>query len=196
MATSGARHETCPWKNETPADAGNRSGIAADGSRFRTGPVPGTGPVPRRRGRRVWLFGVVYRRRVAGVVERLRDALNAHDLEAMVGLFRDDYRSEQPMHPSRAFVGRDQVRKNWSALFEAIADLRAELLRSAEDGGTAWAEWRWTGTKKDGTPFEEAIVTIMGLENGQIAWARLYGDEVERDDGSDIDQTVQRMVGR
>ena len=70
------------------------------------------------------------------------------------------------------------------------------MLRSAEDGGTAWAEWRWTGTKKDGTPFEEAIVTIMGLENGQIAWARLYGDEVERDDGSDIDQTVQRMVGR
>lgn len=114
----------------------------------------------------------------------------------MVGLFRDDYRSEQPVHPARAFVGREQVRANWGALFDAIGDLRAELLRSVEDDRIAWAEWRWTGMKADGTPFEEAIVTIMGLEGGQIAWGRLYGDEVERDGGADIDETVRRMAGR
>jgi ketosteroid isomerase-like protein len=133
---------------------------------------------------------------MAGVVERLHQATNAHDVDALVECFEEDYRSEQPLHPARAFQGREQVRKNWGALFESIEDLRAELLRSVEDEDTAWAEWRWTGTKADGTPFEEAIVTIMGLRGGRIAWARLYGDEVERDDAADIDETVRRMAGR
>lgn len=34
-------------------------------------------------------------------LERLRDALNAHDPEAIAALFAPDYRSEQPVHPNR-----------------------------------------------------------------------------------------------
>jgi ketosteroid isomerase-like protein len=128
------------------------------------------------------------------VLERLRDAQNAHDLEAMVDCFDENYRSEQPIHPARTFQGREQVRRNWSALLEAIPDFHAELLRSAVDGDTGWAEWRWTGTKVDGARFEEAIVIIAGIRNGRIAWARLYGDEVERE-GAGIDETVQRVAG-
>jgi ketosteroid isomerase-like protein len=128
------------------------------------------------------------------VLERLRDAQNAHDLDAMVDCFDENYRSEQPIHPARTFQGREQVRKNWSALLEAIPDFHAELLRSAVDGDTGWSEWRWTGTKVDGTPFEEALVIIAGIRDARIAWARLYGDEVERE-GAGIDETVERMAG-
>ena len=46
------------------------------------------------------------------VSERLVQAMNAHDLEAHVACFRDDYRSEQPAHPARTFTGREQVRQN------------------------------------------------------------------------------------
>jgi ketosteroid isomerase-like protein len=48
--------------------------------------------------------------------------MNAHDVEAFVSLFADDYDSLQPVHPDRAFQGRDQVRANWSAVFSGQDD--------------------------------------------------------------------------
>ena len=51
-------------------------------------------------------------------VERLNAAMNAHDIEAFVECFEEDYESEQPAHPDRAFRGREHVRRNWSAIFD------------------------------------------------------------------------------
>lgn len=129
------------------------------------------------------------------VSERLSRAMNAHDLEAHVACFDEAYRSEQPVHPSRTFTGRDQVRKNWSGLFASIPDFRAEILRLAVVGDTEWAEWHWQGTKEDGAPLDERGVTIVGIRDGRIEWGRLYLEEVERA-GADIEETVRRMAGR
>jgi ketosteroid isomerase-like protein len=128
------------------------------------------------------------------LMHRLTAAQNAHDLEAMLACFHQDYRSEQPLFPARAFQGIDQVRANWSALLEGITDFRAEILRSAVDGDTVFVEIHWTGAKADGTPFEERGVLIMGVRDDRIAWGRLYADEVERE-GADIDAVVRRMAG-
>jgi hypothetical protein len=73
-----------------------------------------------------------------GVLERLRDAQNMHDLDGFLACFDSDYRSEQPAHPGRAFTGREQVRRNWAAVFDAVPDFRAELPRSAQVGDTHW----------------------------------------------------------
>ena len=127
-------------------------------------------------------------------MDRLTAAQNAHDLEGMLACFHEDYHSEQPLFPARTFQGIDQVRANWSALLEAIPDFRAETLRSAVDRDTVFVEIRWTGTKADGTPFEERGVLIMGIRDDRIAWGRLYADEVERK-GADIDAVVRRMAG-
>ena len=129
------------------------------------------------------------------VVERLGQAQNAHDLEAMLACFAADYRSEQPVHPDRAFIGREQVRKNWSGLFSAIGDFHTELIRSVTADGTVWAELRWTGTKADGSPLDEVGVTILGVEDGLITWARLYMEEVDTT-GAGIEAVVRRMAGR
>jgi ketosteroid isomerase-like protein len=132
----------------------------------------------------------------AGAVsERLARAMNAHHLEAQLACFHDDYRSEQPAHPARTFTGRAQVRQNWSKLFESIPDFQAELLRLTVVGNEEWAEWIWQGTKEDGTPFEERGVSIFGIRDGRIAWARLYLEETERE-GVGIAETVRRMTGR
>jgi hypothetical protein len=56
------------------------------------------------------------------VAERLLAAMNARDIEAFVACFAEDYESEQPAHPDRAFVGREQVRENWSAIFSGVPD--------------------------------------------------------------------------
>ena len=54
-------------------------------------------------------------------------------------------------------------------------------------------EWRWTGTQQDGNPFEWRGVTLFGIREGQIAWARLYMEPVERE-GADITETVRGMA--
>jgi hypothetical protein len=68
------------------------------------------------------------------VIERLRDAHNRHDVDAFVACFDPEYRSEQPVHPGRAFVGSQQVRRNWAEVFAGVPDFHAELLRSARQG--------------------------------------------------------------
>jgi ketosteroid isomerase-like protein len=128
------------------------------------------------------------------LMDRLTAAQNAHDLEGMLACFHEDYRSEQPLFPVRTFQGIDQVRANWSALLEGIPDFHAEILRSAVDGDTIFVEIHWTGTKAEGTPFEERGVLIVGIRDDRITWGRLYADEVERG-GADIDAVVRRMAG-
>ena len=128
------------------------------------------------------------------VMDRLTAAQNAHDVEAMLTCFHEDYRSEQPQFPARTFQGIDQVRANWSAMLTAMPDFHAEIVRSAVDGDVVFAEVHWTATKADGTPLEERGVVIMGIREDRIAWGRLYVEEVERR-GADIDAVVRRMAG-
>ena len=47
----------------------------------------------------------------AEVLDRMQQAMTAHDLEALVACFAGDYECEMPMHPALSFVGRDNVRR-------------------------------------------------------------------------------------
>ncbi len=124
-------------------------------------------------------------------IDRLHAAMNAHDLDAFVACFAPEYESDQPVHPSRAFRGSDQVRENWTSVFAGVPDFKAELLLSATtDSGVEIGEWRWTGMHADGSPFAMRGLTVLGIENERIAWGRLYMEVVEQD-GADIDQMVQ-----
>lgn len=126
---------------------------------------------------------------------RLHDAMNAHDLEALLACFHEDYRSEQPVHPGRGFGGRDQVRANWSTIFSGVPDFAAELVSSAEVEGHEWSEWRWTGTRADGEALDMAGVIVAGVQAGRMTWARLYVEPVAAVDES-IDAAVRKLAGR
>jgi hypothetical protein len=128
------------------------------------------------------------------VLDRLERAMNAHDLEAFLACFHSEYRSEQPAHPNRGFGGREQVEKNWAAMFAGIPDFHAELLASAVADDTVWAEWHWTGTREDGSAVDLRGVTLFGTEGREIAWGRLYMEDVE-EQGENIDETVRRLSG-
>jgi uncharacterized protein (TIGR02246 family) len=127
------------------------------------------------------------------VVARLQEAMNAHDLEAFVACMAEDYDSVQPAHPDRAFRGREQVRANWSEVFAGVPDFRAEVVRVAAVGDTAWSEWRWQGTRTDGGRLDMAGVVIFGLRDDRIAWARLYIEPVEQQ-GAGIEAAVRDMT--
>src|SRR5258707_11946611 len=59
------------------------------------------------------------------VFERMIQAANRHDLEAMVACFAPDFRSEQPFYPERNFTGQAGVRKNSSFFFSTMPDFQA-----------------------------------------------------------------------
>jgi ketosteroid isomerase-like protein len=126
------------------------------------------------------------------VIEGIRRAVDAHDLDALGACFEENYRSEQPFHPDRDFFGRAQMRKNWSQIFAGVPDIRATVLRTALDGNTVWTEWELRGTRVDGAPALIAMITIAGIEHGQVAWMRLYLEPVTR--GAGIDASVREQM--
>lgn len=130
----------------------------------------------------------------AAVLARLHDALNRHDLAAFTDCFADDYDSEQPAHPDRHFRGREQVQRNWAAMFAGLPDFHAESIRSAIDGDTVWVEWRWTGTRAGDAPLDARGVMIFGVREGRLAWARIYLED--REVGGGIGAAVSSLSGR
>jgi len=130
----------------------------------------------------------------AAAVERLLLAMNAHNLDAMVACFADDYVNEWPAHPQRGFRGSEQVRRNWSQIFAGVPNLRARLPRMTVDGDTVWTEWDISGTRNDGAAFLMRGVAIFGVAEGRLAWVRFYLEPVEETSG-DVDAHTRRVVG-
>jgi len=128
-------------------------------------------------------------------VDRLVEATNQHDVDAMMACLHEDYRSEQPLHPEAGFSGREQVGRNWSLLFAEVPDLRFEVLRSAVAGREVWTEVHVHGRKADGDPFEYRGMAVWGVGDKRIAWARLYFETVEVG-ATGIDERMQHVLGK
>ena len=127
------------------------------------------------------------------IVDRLCDATNRHDLDALTTCFAVEYRNETPTHPARSFVGRAQVRRNWEQLFAAMPDLSATITRSALAGDSVWTEWEMRGTRPDGQPHLMRGVIVFGIEDDEIAEARFFLEPVDADP-SDVNAEIARVV--
>ena len=127
------------------------------------------------------------------VVTRLRDAMNEHDLEALVDVFDPDFVSETPAHPQRTFRGADQVRRNWEQIFAGVPDLQADLLDAVVAGDTVWSEWDWHGTRRDGAPHRMRGVTIQRVRDARAISVRFYMEPVDAD-GPAAGEAVRRIV--
>ena len=127
------------------------------------------------------------------VVTRLRDAMNEHDLEALVDVFDPDFVSEAPAHPQRTFRGADQVRRNWEQIFAGVPDLHADLLDAVVEGDTVWSEWDWRGTRRDGSPHRMRGVTIQRVKDARAVSVRFYMEPVD-EGGPGPGEAVRRLV--
>jgi hypothetical protein len=111
-------------------------------------------------------------------VRAIQRAINDHDLEAMAACFDPLYQSQFPAHPERAFTGHAAMRQNWSKIFDLVPDIHAILLASVVSDETAWAEWEWIGTRRDGQPYHMRGVTIQEVRQGRVQRVRLYMEPV------------------
>jgi ketosteroid isomerase-like protein len=113
------------------------------------------------------------------VIDRLKDAINTHDIDALTGCFALDFVCTWPAHPSRSFTGRDQVRRNWEMMFQARPDIQAAVNAHVRADDETWAEWEFLGTERDGSRFDQRGVIIVVVEGDVITEARFYMEPVD-----------------
>ena len=126
---------------------------------------------------------------------RLLAATNAHDVDAIVACFADNYVNETPCHPARGFTGPAQVRRNWTTILEAVPDLRAEVLGVAGGPGVEWSEWEMRGTRRDGTAHLVRGVLVFAVDGGLATGCRFFLEPVDAGPDS-ADAAVARYVGQ
>ncbi|WP_404788395.1 nuclear transport factor 2 family protein [Altericista sp. CCNU0014] len=113
------------------------------------------------------------------VLLKMEAAIDAHDIDALVNCFANDFVGEQPVHPERNVTGAEQVRKNWTGIFAQVPDIQAKLVTHTIAGDIGWSEWHWQGNQTNGTAFNLRGAVVTGLRENTIAWARLYMEPVQ-----------------
>jgi ketosteroid isomerase-like protein len=125
---------------------------------------------------------------------RLLTATNDHDVEGIVACFCEEYVNITPCHPARGFTGREQVRRNWTTILEAVPDLVAEVADFVQDGDRIWSEWEMRGTRRDGAPHLMRGVLVFTVHKDLATHLRFYLEPVE-DAPDDVDRAVARLTG-
>jgi hypothetical protein len=128
------------------------------------------------------------------VIDRLLEATNRHDLDAISACFALDFVNETPLHPARSFRGREQVRRNWAQILGGVPDLHAEIVCQASTGTTMWTEWEMSGTRRDGIRHLMRGVMLFELAGDVITRVRFYLEPVD-ESGIGIDAAVRQAVG-
>jgi len=117
------------------------------------------------------------------LLERMLDAFNRHDLEAIMSMFSEDCVFESPRGPEpwgRRFVGKAEVGDGLGARFRGIPDV------SYEDGGHFVAgdrgasEWTLTGTTVDGESLRVRGCDLWTFDGDQVVRKDSFWKIVER----------------
>jgi ketosteroid isomerase-like protein len=115
-------------------------------------------------------------------LERLLDAFNAHDLDAVMSCFVDDCVLELPRGPDpwgRRFEGRDRVREGLAGRFAGIPDVHYGDGRHWVSGSRGCSEWLITGTTTEGKRIEVRGCDLFEFRGNRIARKDSYWKIVE-----------------
>lgn len=132
---------------------------------------------------------------IEGFVGDLLAATNNHDVEALVACFAEDYVNVTPAHPARGFVGRDQVRRNWTTIFGAVPDLTASISATAASGDDVWTEWEMDGTRRDGVEHHMRGVIVFTVRGRQTSAARFFLEPMDVVSG-DVNAAISRAFAQ
>ena len=106
------------------------------------------------------------------LLERFMAAWNAHDVEALLDFMTDDGVFQSSVGPAplgTTAVGRDALRRAYSAIWQTYPDAQWTNGRHFAAGNNACSEWIFIGTKADGTKVEVQGCDLFTLRNGKIA---------------------------
>ena len=116
-------------------------------------------------------------------LQRLVDAFNAHDLDAVMRFFTDDCVLEMPRGPhpwGQRFQGWEAVRSGLASRFVGIPDVHYGDDRHWVNGDRGCSEWLLTGTTTKGEQVEVRGCDLLEFRGGKIARKDSYWKLVER----------------
>jgi ketosteroid isomerase-like protein len=116
-------------------------------------------------------------------LQRLVDAFNAHDLDAVMSFFVDDPVLELPRGPhpwGQRFKGREAVRAGLAGRFAGLPDVHYGEDRHWVAGDRGCSEWLVTGTTPQGERVEARGCDLFEFEGDKIARKDSYWKLVER----------------
>ena len=109
------------------------------------------------------------------VVQRLIDAVNSHDLDALVATFARDFTSTWPAHPARSFNSPEQVRQNWAFIFAQFPEIHISVIRSVVSADEFWGEFHYL---RPGAADMRGVI-IIKVRDDEIVQSRFYMEEVD-----------------
>jgi ketosteroid isomerase-like protein len=115
-------------------------------------------------------------------LQRLVDAFNTHDLDAVMRFFTDDCVLEMPRGPDpwgRRLQGREAVRVGLAGRFVGIPDVHYGEDRHWVSGNRGCSEWLLTGTTAQGERIEVRGCDLFEFRGDKIARKDSYWKLVE-----------------
>jgi ketosteroid isomerase-like protein len=115
-------------------------------------------------------------------LERVLEAFNAHDLDAIMAFFADDCVLEMPRGPEawgRRLEGRERVREGLAGRFAGIPDVHYGDDRHWVAGDRGCSEWLLTGTSVQGERIEVRGCDLFEFRDGKIVRKDSYWKIVE-----------------
>ena len=110
------------------------------------------------------------------VVDRFNEALNAHDLDAVMALMTDDciFDNTYPPPDGEQFIGQAPIRAFWEQMLASSVDARFEAEEMFASGDRCTVRWRYTFTDADGIGRHIRGVDAIRVRDGKIAEKLAY----------------------
>ena len=110
-------------------------------------------------------------------LQSFADAFNAHDIKAIMSHMTADCVFEASAGPDvdgEKFIGQEQVKKAFENVFATFPDAHWGEPKHLIVGERGVSEWRFTGTKTDGTKVEVTGCDLFTFKDGKIAIKNSY----------------------
>ena len=107
----------------------------------------------------------------AAVVERFNDALNRHDVDAVMALMTEDciFENTYPPPDGERHVGQAAVRAFWEGMLRSSPDAHFETEEMFTAGDRCTVRWRYTFTGSDGVAGHMRGADIFRVRDGKVA---------------------------
>ncbi len=110
------------------------------------------------------------------VINAFNDALNRHDIDAVMALMTDDclFENTSPAPDGERYTGKDAVRGFWQRLIESSPDASFDLEELFASRDRATQRWRYTWTDENGNQGHIRGVDVFLLRDGKVAEKLAY----------------------
>jgi steroid delta-isomerase-like uncharacterized protein len=111
------------------------------------------------------------------VLQAFAEAWNRHDVEALMSFMTDDCVFEASAGPDicgTRYVGRGAVRAGFAEVWATFPDAHWGDARHLVQGTRGISEWRFTGTRADGSRVEVHGCDVFTFRDGKIAVKNVF----------------------